>query len=182
MGGLSTSGAGGGGGLARPPPPPKGMIDRPPKIVPTLTPGPGGDLGPKFSKIRKLEFWNQRVEGSEKVSLVMYLVKEKNLTIFNAQTYFRRLWCQNSFGRGAVRAPVTCPPPLPVRQPAPPPHSLFLGGHTTPCVTFRRVVAPLRGPGQSPVLPFACCVRSLLSVGRCGRCSCLCRFRVRGAQ
>ena len=51
-----------------------------------------------------------------------------------------------------------------------------------PCVTFRRVVAPLRGPGQSPVLPFACCVGSLRSVGRCGRCSCWCRFRVRGAQ
>ena len=51
-----------------------------------------------------------------------------------------------------------------------------------PCVTFSRVVAPLRGPGQSPVLPFACCVGSLRSVGRCGRCSCWCRFRVRGAQ
>ena len=51
-----------------------------------------------------------------------------------------------------------------------------------PCVTFRRVVAPLRGPGRSPVLPFACCVGLLLSVGRCGRCSCWCRFRVRGAQ
>ena len=37
------------------------------------------------------------------------------------------------------------------------------------------------GPGQSPVLPFACCVGSLLSVGRYGRCSCWCRFRVRGA-
>ena len=33
-----------------------------------------------------------------------------------------------------------------------------------------------------PVLPFACCVGSLRSVGRCGRCSCWCRFRVRGAQ
>ena len=52
----------------------------------------------------------------------------------------------------------------------------------TPRVTFRRVVASLRGPGQSPVLPFACCVGSLLSVGRCGRCSCWCRLRVRGAQ
>ena len=52
----------------------------------------------------------------------------------------------------------------------------------TPCVTFRRVVAPLRGHRQSPVLPFACCVGSLRSVGRCGRCSCWCRFRVRGAQ
>ena len=51
-----------------------------------------------------------------------------------------------------------------------------------PCVTFRLVVAPLQGPGQSPVLPFACCVGSLRSVGRCGRCSCWRRFRVRGAQ
>ena len=51
-----------------------------------------------------------------------------------------------------------------------------------PCVTFRLVIAPLRGPGRSPVLPFACCVGSLLSVGRCGQCSCWCRFRVRGAQ
>ena len=52
----------------------------------------------------------------------------------------------------------------------------------SPRVTFRRVVAPLRGPGQSPALPFACCVGSLRSVGRCGRCSCRCRFRIRGAQ
>ena len=51
-----------------------------------------------------------------------------------------------------------------------------------PCVTFRRAVVSLRGPGQSPVLPFACCVGSLRSVGRCGRCSCWCHFRVRGAQ
>ena len=54
--------------------------------------------------------------------------------------------------------------------------------HYPPRVTFRRVVVSLRGPGQSPVLPFACCVGSLRSVGRCGRCSCWCRFRVRGAQ
>ena len=51
-----------------------------------------------------------------------------------------------------------------------------------PRVTFRPVVVSLRGPGRSPVLPFACCVGSLRSVGRCGRCSCRCRFRVRGAQ
>ena len=51
-----------------------------------------------------------------------------------------------------------------------------------PRVTFRLVVAPLRGPGQSPILPFAYCVRSLLSVGRCSRRSCWCRFCVRGAQ
>ena len=47
--------------------------------------------------------------------------------------------------------------------------------HTPPPrMTFRWVVASLRGPGQSPVLPFACCVGSLRSVG--------CRFRIRGAQ
>ena len=66
----------------------------------------------------------------------------------------------------------------------------FLGGggwHGRPFappplrMTFRLVVVPLRGPGQSPVRPFACCVGSLLSVGRCGRCSCWCRFRIRGA-
>ena len=51
-----------------------------------------------------------------------------------------------------------------------------------PCVTFCRVAVSLRGPGQSPVLPFACCVGSLRSVGRCGLCSCWCCFRVRGAQ
>ena len=58
------------------------------------------------------------------------------------------------------------------------------GGHRLrpPRVTFRRVVVPLRGPGQSPVLHFACCVGSLRSVGRCGRCSRCWRFRVRGAQ
>ena len=51
-----------------------------------------------------------------------------------------------------------------------------------PCVKFHRVVAPLRDPGESPVLPFACCVVLLPSVGRCGWCSCWCRFRIRGAQ
>ena len=60
-------------------------------------------------------------------------------------------------------APLICPPP-------------------PPRVTFRRVIVSLRGPGQSPVLPFACCVGSLCSVGRCSRCSCWCRFRVRGAH
>ena len=58
----------------------------------------------------------------------------------------------------------------------------LLAATTPPCVTFRLVDVPLRGPGQSPILPFACCVGSLLSVGRCGWCSCWCRFRVRGAQ
>ena len=52
-------------------------------------------------------------------------------------------------------------------SPFPNPPPKIWGALLTPCVTFRRVVAPLRGPGQSPVLPFACCVGSLLSVGRC---------------
>ena len=79
--------------------------------------------------------------------------------------------------------PLSPPPPRPtvvlrlVRGPA----SAVLFA-PPPCVTFRLVVAPLRGPGRSPILPFACCVGLLLSVGRCGRCSCWCRFRVRGAQ
>ena len=42
------------------------------------------------------------------------------------------------------------------------------GGGQPPCVTFRPVAVSLRGPGRSPVLPFACCAGSLLSVGRCG--------------
>ena len=75
---------------------------------------------------------------------------------------------------GGGKSPTAhCPPPPPPR---------YRGLVPTPCVTFRLVVAPLRGPGRSPVLPFACCIGLLLSVGRCGRCSCWCRFRVRGAQ
>ena len=50
-----------------------------------------------------------------------------------------------------------------------------------PCVTLRRVAVCLRGPRQSPVLLFACCVGSLRFVGCCGRCSCWYCFRVRGA-
>ena len=74
------------------------------------------------------------------------------------------------------------PPPGPALLAAPCPlFSNQWSEDRTPCVTFRLVVAPLRGPGQSPVLPFACCVGSLRSVGCCGRCSCWCRFRVRGA-
>ena len=80
------------------------------------------------------------------------------------------------------------PPP----DPPPRPHSTAHRVHYTiphqplwntppPRVTFRRVAVPLRGPGQSPVRPFACCVGSLRSVGRCGRCSRWCRFCVRGA-
>ena len=37
-------------------------------------------------------------------------------------------------------------------------------------------------PGQSPVLPFAGCVGSLLPDGRCGQCALWCRFRNSGAQ
>ena len=74
-------------------------------------------------------------------------------------------------------------PPYHSRAAAPLPYiPMRRHGQSPHCVTFRLVVARLRGPGQSPVLPFTCCVGSLLSVGRCGRCSCWCRFRVRGAQ
>ena len=59
----------------------------------------------------------------------------------------------------------------------PPPASPCFRGHVV-----RRVAIFSRGPGQSPVLPFAGCVASLCSHGRCGPCSCWCRFRVRGAQ
>ena len=76
---------------------------------------------------------------------------------------------------------LTCSVDWQSRQP-PPKGPAFLPAVTPPCVTFRLVVAPLRGLGQSPVLPFACCVGLLLSVGRGGRCSCWWRFRVRGAQ
>ena len=66
----------------------------------------------------------------------------------------------------------------------PPPPAVHGHSNTSlpPCVTFTRVVVSLRGRGQSPVLPFACCVGSLLSVGRCGRCSFWCRFRISPAQ
>ena len=51
-----------------------------------------------------------------------------------------------------------------------------------PCVRLHRVAVSLRGPGRSPVLPFACCVETLHFVGRCGRCFYWRRFRIRGAQ
>ena len=43
-------------------------------------------------------------------------------------------------------------------------------------MTFRRVAVSLRGPGQSPVLPFVCCVGSLCFLGHCGLSSCWCRI------
>ena len=49
-------------------------------------------------------------------------------------------------------------------------------------MTFCRVAVSLRGPGRSPVLPFACCVWLPRSVTRCSRCSRWCRLHVRGAQ
>ena len=71
-----------------------------------------------------------------------------------------------------------------VEEPWAPPVFNALNSCLSPplCVAFRLVVVSLRGPGQSPVLPSACCVGLLLSVDRCGRCSCWWRFRVSGAQ
>ena len=56
------------------------------------------------------------------------------------------------------------------------------GGGVTPPCDIPSGCCSFTGPGQSPVLPFACCVRLLLPVSRCGQCSCWCRFRARGAQ
>ena len=52
LGGLSTPGRGGGSDTALwlHPPPKKGSLDGPPKLLPRLTPGPGGDPDPKFGK------------------------------------------------------------------------------------------------------------------------------------
>ena len=47
----------------------------------------------------------------------------------------------------------------------PPPSNLPPNTPPPPCMTFRLVVVSLRGPGQSPVLPFACCVGLLLPDG-----------------
>ena len=50
--------------------------------------------------------------------------------------------------------------------------------HNPQCANMvRRVAVSSWGPGQSPVLPFACCVGSLRS--GCGLWSCWCRFRAR---
>ena len=98
--------------------------------------------------------------------------------VFGPTFVFRRQHPVLHKTKGPARKPISLPSPPPpsagVRAPPPPPPA--------PRVTFRRVAVSLRGPGQSPLLPFACCVSALRSVGRCSRCSCWCRFRVRGAQ
>ena len=81
------------------------------------------------------------------------------------------------WGGGGVSFYASAPPPLQVRKGRP-----RCSSAEPPCVTFRRVAVSLRGPGQSPDLPFACCVGSLHFLSRCGRCSCWCCFRVRGAH
>ena len=48
---------------------------------------------------------------------------------------------------------------------APSPNKSHAASSAPPRVTVRRVVVSLRGPGQSPVLPFACCVGSLFLYG-----------------
>ena len=49
-----------------------------------------------------------------------------------------------------------------------------LGPWPAPADPFRPVVVSVRGPEQSPILPFVCCVGSLPSDGGCGLCSCWC--------
>ena len=113
----------------------------------------------------------------------------------------------NTPSAATLEAPHQPPPPPLWREPDLPPHvwremgqgngrGKWRGGNRRrhlstaiqnascqpPLCEVRLVVASLRGPGRPPVLPFACCVGSLRFVGRCGRCSCWCLFRVRGAQ
>ena len=85
---------------------------------------------------------------------------EKTVATREQQTAPYRRACQATAG---IFAPLPCP-------------------WDPPCVTFHLIVVSLRGPGQSPFLPSTCCVGSLLSVGRCSRCSCWCCFRICGAQ
>ena len=56
-----------------------------------------------------------------------------------------------------------------------------VGRPCAPRVTFRQAAVSLRGPRQSPVVPFACCVGLLRFVSCCGVCSCWCCFCVRRA-
>ena len=92
---------------------------------------------------------------------------EKNLNVsvlaWEAHTYSLSL----SVARALARSLAIAPSPYPSSPTSPPPP-----------LTFCWVAISSRGPGQSPVLPFACCVGSLRSVGHCGLCSCWCRFRV----
>ena len=85
--GFSFPGGGGVDRALRPDPPPspkKGSIDRTPKILPRLTPGPP----PKIGKKRKWDFLDSaRQGGSEKSSFAIYLVKKKS-TNFSAQKNF----------------------------------------------------------------------------------------------
>ena len=89
------------------------------------------------------------------------------------ETLHLELTCQAS--------PVLVPPPPLVKAT---PLSLVPCAHweAYPLCDIPSGCCSFTGPGRSPVLPFACCVGSLLSVGRCGQCSCWCRFRVCGAQ
>ena len=53
---------------------------------------------------------------------------------------------------------------------------------STPCVTSRRVAIYLQGPRHSPVLPFACCIGSMLFDGCGGQCYLWCPFRIGAAR
>ena len=143
-----------GGGAAAPPPPPRGRC-------------PWGDKSGRSAAERR-NYRHARAPGSNGRLPVDFTDKWKRCNPLPPgpgspdgadQTGGPRNTKQKKHGTGRRK-----------RNPPPPPR-----------VAFRRVVVSLRGPGQSPVLPFACCVRSLRSVGRCGRCSCRCCFRVRGA-
>ena len=92
-----------GGGVNRalrpdpPPSPKKGSIDRTPKILPSLTPGLGGDPDTK-KKLGKKENGIFGISASRGFRLVIicHIFGEKKMTNFSAQKFFWRLWCQTS--------------------------------------------------------------------------------------
>ena len=138
--------------------------------------GPGGDPDPDpdFGKNTNAIFGISASRGPSKVIICHAFGGTKNFDHFPCAKIFRCLRPEFIIiDRWACRlSPFPDPPPKVLGGSVDPPPSCDI---PSGCCFFT-------GPGQSPVLSFACCVESLLSVGRCGRCSCWCRFRIRRAQ
>ena len=74
--GFQLGGSGGDAALWLDPPLKRAQLaPPPPQILPRLTPGPGGDLDPKFGKMKMGVLESARRGGSENSSFAMYLVK-----------------------------------------------------------------------------------------------------------
>ena len=171
-GGRPSRAGGGGVVVARPPPPLQDAF---------MTGTPGGGWGAQNDPPLSPDRSEVRITGG---IAFFETILFRPPVVSHHQSFETTL-----FGLACHESPFPRPPTPPssfrgLERPPPPPRAqtVVCPSMPPPCVTFRLVVAPLRGPGQSPVLPFACCVGSLLCVGRCGRCSCWCRFRVRGDQ